>query len=1133
MFSRLTRLLLLLCLAIPYGFAAGADMSDLQKAIRASDLEAVRQLTRNMPAANINNEIKYGKTPLHEAVSRYSGLAGRLVKPFHPERIVDPDNRRRQIQQRAEMESRKESAFAIVQHLLEAGANPNARDNVGNTPMLGMNQYHAVYEDMIRLLQDHGADINARGRGDNTVLHEVARRSDNELDITILFRLGADPGIANDDGMTPLMVAARSKNSRVIRAFIDNGADVRATDKRGRTALHFAAHYNNWRAMNLLLDAGSDLEAEDERGRTPISYAANHKQWSMVRRLLEKGANANVTVSGQQQSVADIIMTKPALGLAGLLNENTFIPNRAFKSRHSRIEKYPELFGPAANLNVEAVEKYLALGSDPNANAGAFRIPLIEVVKQRWSSDPAWLVRIGNGRTQDPRLNTYLREHREKADKARRIFDLLMEHGANPDIIDYEGNTPLMEAAGIANIEAIRALIEHGADANKRNEDDTTALIAAVSDGHWNTAALLVNNGADVLAAGQSPRSSHIDVWPLGTVLNAYIGTLRGKPTEREEMLQYAEEQKQPQEEKTLPYDVTPDIRESMIAQFETGWLRAREHYNRIRTAVSDWFANLMQQLHPAKDEPAQTADIDYDTDDFQALLLKMLRSLPDDTRLDLDEQTYSNVYELIFTEPGVAPEIRRLAKGINVTFKESGGIWRSYLRTRMEAISKKNNISAPDKLRAELKKIFPEQAVDEVKTIDELRADYRRRSLAGSPPPRTDKSSEPITTIPPFVLKALAELPAEYREEYLRKHDLSEMDLQRAKQSGGTESTPELPDECRLEDLPDGTQLAVHYVRSGEYLARTRLAENSHTYEVGVEVDATENPLVLTVIGDAPIVWRFGIHDPHRLKGVVVGGRYNQKIEGLDENVPIIRAVRPDKNDCGELEFDEAVSYLYRVTGISEPDLKVYKKLAVLHAGETPDKADNKPAARNNLAGITRSKLTGDRLLAFAGGSGNNAAELIGLVDKLYRQLNIPAGQRLDFGKIEKKINYQTIKDAEKTNFCRNAIIVHSDDVTVGAMATNCIIIGGGDVEIVHADRTLTIAGGDVDYAFDGQLDDSGPSLILAKGKVEIGHAKNTYIYAGRGVINSHHHSLHILNPEHAYARNGGYKFITVPEVF
>jgi ankyrin repeat protein len=118
----------------------------------------------------------------------------------------------------------------VVNQLVAAGANPNARDKEGNAP-----------------------------------LHEV---SDAGVALA-LVKAGADPNARNERGETPLFNQYWADVKTVL---VGAGADVSARDLKGRTALF---HQHNADTAKALVDAGADVNAMALDGHTPLQTATD------------------------------------------------------------------------------------------------------------------------------------------------------------------------------------------------------------------------------------------------------------------------------------------------------------------------------------------------------------------------------------------------------------------------------------------------------------------------------------------------------------------------------------------------------------------------------------------------------------------------------------------------------------------------------------------------------------------------------------------------------------------------------------------------------------------------------------------------------------------------------------------
>ena len=101
-----------------------------------------------------------------------------------------------------------------VRSLLERGANVKARDNFHRTPLIAAAaNWSGCDPDLVKLLLDHGADVNAQNRGGWTALAEAVWKGYVDV-VALLLSRGASVGIRAKDGRSALGMAQACCASR-------------------------------------------------------------------------------------------------------------------------------------------------------------------------------------------------------------------------------------------------------------------------------------------------------------------------------------------------------------------------------------------------------------------------------------------------------------------------------------------------------------------------------------------------------------------------------------------------------------------------------------------------------------------------------------------------------------------------------------------------------------------------------------------------------------------------------------------------------------------------------------------------------------------------------------------------------
>ncbi|XP_044837858.1 neurogenic locus notch homolog protein 4 isoform X2 [Mauremys mutica] len=181
-------------------------------------------------------------------------------------------------------------AGGAVGELLAQGARLDAQtDATGETALHLAARFARA--SAVRSLLDAGADPNARDRAGRSPLHS-AIGADALGACQLLIRCRqTDLDARMSDGATPLIRAARLAVESGTEELLRGGAAVNAADKWGKTALHWAAAVNNAQAALALLRSGASKDAQDNRAQTPLFLAAREGSADVARLLLRHRAS--------------------------------------------------------------------------------------------------------------------------------------------------------------------------------------------------------------------------------------------------------------------------------------------------------------------------------------------------------------------------------------------------------------------------------------------------------------------------------------------------------------------------------------------------------------------------------------------------------------------------------------------------------------------------------------------------------------------------------------------------------------------------------------------------------------------------------------------------------------------------
>jgi ankyrin repeat protein len=157
-------------------------------------------------------------------------------------------------------EAAAESNLPEVSRLLSVGADIEAKDSDGDTPLIVASIRGRVH--VLQALREHGADFEATNNNGLTPLHSaclngqlavVIELSPNDSTGKRKSRAGANIEAKNDTGDTPLIYAAMMGHSPIVKALLAVGANILAANNQGLLPIHAAVKFRRPEVAKYLL----------------------------------------------------------------------------------------------------------------------------------------------------------------------------------------------------------------------------------------------------------------------------------------------------------------------------------------------------------------------------------------------------------------------------------------------------------------------------------------------------------------------------------------------------------------------------------------------------------------------------------------------------------------------------------------------------------------------------------------------------------------------------------------------------------------------------------------------------------------------------------------------------------------
>jgi len=504
------------------GAAAADEDLRLVDAVKNRDLPQVLMLLRRH--ADVNRPAGDGSTALLWAAHWNDLRTGELLVRAGANPNTANDYRMTPLVQAC-----TNGSSAFVDLILKAGANPNTPVATGETPL--MSCARAGNSDAVRMLLVHGADVNAKEPTQNQTALMWAAAEQNSNVLQVLIEANADLKAHTKAGFTALHFAARLGDLESTKTLLNAGVDVniksqpdaepgRGQGARVGGAARGAAAGRGGGAAGIVGGGFGARSGTNFGGSTPLLVATVRGNVPLALYLLDHGADPNVLDAG----------FTPLFWAAGTWENGLANPVYGFvdpiggiPDRGAKLQLVRALLAHGANPNLQMTVRPPGFGGtgtggyNDAVGATAFIVAAnsadVEMMRILLAAgaDPHLVTKTNsNALLAATGLNRGIGEIIDAEDKALEAVTFLLDLGVDAKIATTYNENALFGPGYRGWNRMLELLIEKGADVNVVNKAGVTPYLAASGFGDRLGGVLYNKAGAEVLLKhGADPKLGH------------------------------------------------------------------------------------------------------------------------------------------------------------------------------------------------------------------------------------------------------------------------------------------------------------------------------------------------------------------------------------------------------------------------------------------------------------------------------------------------------------------------------------------------------------------------------------------------------------------------------------------------
>ncbi|CAJ0580832.1 unnamed protein product, partial [Mesorhabditis spiculigera] len=416
--------------------------------------------------AFVNSKSKTGEAPLHlAAMNGHVKVVNVLIQDHGAaQEAITLDN------QTALHFAARHGQLAVAQTLLALGANPNARDDKGQTPLhlAAENDYPDVVKLFLKMKQNNRAVLTAIDHNGFTCAHIAAMKGSLAVvrELMMIDKAMVIQAKTKTMEATTLHMAAAGGHANIVKILLENGASAEDENAHGMTALHLGAKngyvsileafdHHLWKKCSkegnsdfvneMLKHVPASIRSEPpiynhlvvkefatEYGFTPLHLAAQSGHDALVRMLLNQGVQVDATSTTMNVIPLHLAAQQGHIAVVGMLL------SRSTQQQHSKDWRgRTPLHLAAMNGHYEMVSLLIAQGSN------------INVMDQNGWTGLHYATKAGH-------LN---------------VVKLFIKSSADPLAETKEGKVPLCFAAAHNHVDCLAFLLKQKHDTHQLMED--------------------------------------------------------------------------------------------------------------------------------------------------------------------------------------------------------------------------------------------------------------------------------------------------------------------------------------------------------------------------------------------------------------------------------------------------------------------------------------------------------------------------------------------------------------------------------------------------------------------------------------------------------------------------------------